>query len=313
MTILITRVHSFVGSNLVSFLKSEHSIYGLDIKAPYLEGVIKTYTWTQLDDLPKVDVIIHLAGKAHDTKNQTDAQVYFDVNTGLTRKIYDWFIQSQTSKFIFFSSVKAAVDKIEGILNENVKPDPHGPYGESKFAAENYLLAKQQKNGQFPSQNTYIIRPCMIHGPGNKGNLNLLYRLVRYSIPYPLGAFENKRSFTSIDNLNFVIGQLIIKDVPSGIYNMADDESLSTNELIALMCRTMKKPNRIWNWNKTLIQWLAKIGTFLHLPFNDERLQKLTENYLVSNVKLKTALKISKMPLTGQDGFVKTIHELEKK
>ena len=41
----------------------------------------------------------------------------------------------------------------------------------------------------------------MIHGPGNKGNLNLLYSLVSKGLPWPLGSFENKRSYCSIDNL----------------------------------------------------------------------------------------------------------------
>lgn len=55
----------------------------------------------------------------------------------------------------------------------------------------------------------YILRPCMIHGPGNKGNLNLLYNVVRKGIPWPLGDFENKRSFTSIDNLCYVVEGLL--------------------------------------------------------------------------------------------------------
>ena len=43
----------------------------------------------------------------------------------------------------------------------------------------------------------------MIHGPGNKGNLNLLYGVVKKGIPWPLGAFENRRTFTSIENIYF--------------------------------------------------------------------------------------------------------------
>lgn len=62
-----------------------------------------------------MDAIIHLAGKAHDTKNQSKAQVYFDINTGLTQKIYDYFLGSFAKKFVFFSSVKAAADQVKGI------------------------------------------------------------------------------------------------------------------------------------------------------------------------------------------------------
>lgn len=349
MNILITGIHGFVGSNLVAALKNNHTIYGLDIVSPQKEGVLKTFGWNDLDSIPPIDVIIHLAGKAHDTKNQSNAQVYFDINTGLTKKIYDWFVASDATKFIFFSSVKAAADKVEvDILTEDVIPSPKGPYGESKIAAENYIISKevsgkrqevskQDVRGmgqevnlenqdyqltttdyQLPTNNyllktTYILRPCMIHGPGNKGNLNLLYQVVKKGIPYPLGAFENKRSFTSIDNLTFVISELIDKNIPGGIYNLGDDESLSTNELIALMAKTMNKPNRTWKWNKSLIQIFAMVGTKLHLPLNTERLKKLTENYVVSNTKLKKALNIESMPVTANEGFQKTIKSFEKK
>lgn len=311
MNILITGIHGFVGTNLVNALKNKHTIYGLDIVAPQKEGVVNTYTWAELKSIPAVDVVIHLAGKAHDTKNQTNAQVYFDINTGLTQRIYDWFLTSDAKKFIFFSSVKAAADKVVGeILTEDIVPSPKGPYGESKIKAENYILSRPPTpKGEEDKilKKTYILRPCMIHGPGNKGNLNLLYQVVKKGIPYPLGAFENKRSFTSVDNLSFVIEQLIEKDIPTGIYNVGDDETLSTNELIALMAATMGKPSRTWNWNKPFIQFCAKIGTVLHLPLNTERLQKLTENYVVSNAKLKQALGITHMPVRAGDGLKKTV------
>ena len=348
MNILITGITGFVGTNLVEALKKNHKIFGLDIISPQKDGVIKTFGWNELDNLPSIDIIIHLTGIAHDTKNRTSSQTYFQINTGLTQKIYDWFLESDAKKFIFFSSVKSAADKVEGdVLTENVVPSPKGPYGESKIAAENYIL-KQEARGKrqevrtknqepgiknqdsredslpestehllpttdYRLKKTYILRPCMIHGPGNKGNLNLLYHVVKKGIPYPLGAYENRRSFTSIDNLSFVISELIEKDIPGGIYNVSDDEGLSTNELIALMAKIMYKPNRIWKWNKKLIVLIARAGTIIHLSFNTERLQKLTENYLVSNVKLKKALGINNMPVTAKDGFKKTIKSFEKK
>ena len=151
----------------------------------------------------------------------------------------------------------------------------------------------------------------MIHGPGNKGNLNLLYKVVKKGIPYPLGAFENRRSFTSIDNLSFVINELIEKEVLGGIYNVADDESLSTNELIAIIAHSLNKSNRTWSWNKQFIQVVAKLGSALHLPLNTERLQKLTENYVVSNAKMKNALGIDKMPVSAKAGFTKTLKSFD--
>ena len=152
----------------------------------------------------------------------------------------------------------------------------------------------------------------MIHGPGNKGNLNLLFNLVKKGIPYPLGDFQNQRSFTSIENLNFVIKQLIEKDIPSGIYQMADDETLSTNEIINLIAISQEKKEQIWKINKGLIKTLAKIGDLFHLPLNIERLKKLTESYVVSNRKIKNALGINKMPVTAIDGMKFTLSSFSK-
>ena len=222
MKILITGVHGFVGNNLVEALKRDNIIYGLDIVSPLKDGVRFTFSWDYLDKsnkIPEVDAIIHLAGKAHDTKNQTVADVYFKVNTGLTQKIFDWFLaQPKCKKFVFFSTAKAAADKVDGILTEDVVPTPVGPYGESKIAAEKYIQEHMPTDKQ-----VYIFRPCMIHGPGNKGNLNLLYNMVRKGIPWPLGAFENRRTFTSVENICFAVNGVLTKDVPSGIYNMGDD------------------------------------------------------------------------------------------
>ena len=308
MKILITGVHGFVGSNLLASLSKEHDIYGLDIIAPEKVGIIKTYSWKDLDagDVPEVDSIVHLAGKAHDTKNQAAADVYFKVNTGLTQRIYDYFLKSTAKKFVFFSTAKAAADKVDGVLTEDVVPSPVGPYGESKIKAEEYILSHMPSG-----KDVYIFRPCMIHGPGNKGNLNLLYNVVRKGIPWPLGAFENRRTFTSIENICFVVNGVLTKDVPSGIYNMGDDEALSTNELIEEICKSLGKKARIWRLPKGLMNGVAKIGGALHLPLDSERLRKLTENYISSNAKIKRALGVNKMPVDARAGLKITLESFK--
>ena len=315
MKILITGVHGFVGSNLVEALKGQHTIYGLDIISPQKDGVRFTYGWDYLDksgEIPDVDAVIHLAGKAHDTKNQSAAEMYFKINTELTKKIYDYYLASPTAKkFIFFSSVKAAADRVEGeCVDENVTPAPVGPYGESKIKAEEYIQANTDFTNLTDKQ-VYILRPCMIHGPGNKGNLNLLYGVVKKGIPWPLGAFENKRTFTSIDNLCFIINGLLTKDVESGIYNINDDEAVSTNELIEIICSAMGKKAHIWRISRGLMEGCAKLGGLLHLPLNPERLQKLTENYISSNAKIKNALGVKKLPVRAKDGLTKTIKSFQ--
>ena len=313
MKVLITGIHGFVGSNLVEYLAIDNVIYGLDIIFPEKKGVIKTYSWENLraNQVADADAIIHLAGKAHDTKNQAAAESYFKVNRDLTIEIFDYFCAHPTiKKFIFFSTAKAAADKVEGVLTEDVVPSPVGPYGESKISAENYILSKRSV-WEAKGKEVYILRPCMIHGPGNKGNLNLLYNVVKKGIPWPLGAFENRRTFTSVENVCFAVDGLLTKDVPSGIYNLGDDEALSTNELIEEICKSLGKKAHIWKLPKGMMTCLAEIGGVLHLPLNPERLRKLTENYVSSNAKIKKALGVDKMPVDARAGLRRTLESFK--
>lgn len=316
MKLLITGVHGFVGSNLVSALQKKNTIYGLDIVAPEKEGVKYTFPWDFLDkegEIPPVDAIVHLAGKAHDTKNQAAAEVYFKVNRDLTIKIFDYFCSHpEIKKFVFFSTAKAAADRVDGVLTEDVVPSPVGPYGESKIAAENYILSCMRDNPDaFAGRGVYIFRPCMIHGPGNKGNLNLLYNVVRKGIPWPLGAFENRRTFTSVENICFAVNGVLTKDVESGIYNMGDDEALSTNELIEEICKSLGKKAHIWRLPKGLMFFVARLGGWLHLPLDSERLRKLTEDYVASNAKIKRALGVERMPVDARVGLKVTLESFK--
>jgi nucleoside-diphosphate-sugar epimerase len=247
-------------------------------------------------------VVIHLAGKAHDLKSTSESQEYYDVNTQLTKNVYDSFLASEAKVFITLSSVKAVADQAEGEVSEQHFPNPVTHYGKSKLLAEQYIFSKEIPEGK----RVYVLRPCMIHGPGNKGNLNLLYKLVSKNIPWPLGAFENKRSFCSIDNLLFIIKELTERhDIPSGIYNVADDEPLSTNDLIWLIAQSQNRDPKVWNFSAKFIEGLTSIGDILHLPLNTERLHKLTSSYVVSNAKIKAAIG-KPLPVSSREGLLKT-------
>ena len=304
--VLITGAFGFVGVNLAAYLADRgYHLIALDVvkkeSAAYSEGC----TWDHFDqiDWSSVDAVIHLAGKAHDTRTTSDAQSYFDINVGLTRRVFDRFCASNAKRFVFFSSVKAVADYVEGALTEKDVPAPHTPYGQSKREAESYLNLAQMAEGR----RVYILRPCMIHGPGNKGNLNLLYKVIRKGIPWPLGAFENRRSFTSIGNVCAVVEGLLSEGVPAGVYQVADDEALATNELIKLIAQVSGRRAWIWNIPVGLMRGVARIGDVLRLPLNSERLKKLTESYVVSNAKIKEALGWKKMPIRAEDGLRKTL------
>lgn len=297
MEIAITGATGFVGTNLRDYLKTSHGVFSMSVR----------YRANQQFEI-KADTVIHLAGKAHDLKKVSNPQDYYEANFELTKQSFDAFLSSNANVFVFMSTVKAVADEVKGVLTEEAKPNPKTHYGIAKHQAEKYILCQQLPEGK----RVYILRPCMIHGPGNKGNLNLLYQLVAKGLPWPLGAFENQRSFLSVENLCFVIKELLENEaIPSGIYNVADDQPLSTNELIQLLGNSLDKKNRIWSIPVSWIRGVAKLGDSLHLPLNSERLQKLTENYVVSNQKIVEAIGKS-LPVTAEDGLLKTFRSFRK-
>ncbi len=289
----ITGSSGFVGQNLINYLAGSYRIDTLSLR--YLPG-------------QEVNIfgnaIIHLSGKAHDLRKTSTPKDYYEANFELTRQLYDAFLNSDATKFIYISSVKAVADKVENVLTEDVVANPLTHYGKSKLMAEEYILSKPLPL----DKKYYILRPCMIHGLGNKGNLNLLYKFVKKGIPYPLNGFTNKRSFLSVENLCFVIKELLSNDnhIQSGIYNVADDIPLSTTEVVKEIAHVINKRVSFLSVNKNFIKFLADIGTKLNLPFNAEKLDKLTENYIVSNKKIKLAIN-NELPVSSIEGLHKTI------
>ncbi|WP_027377500.1 NAD-dependent epimerase/dehydratase family protein [Kaistella palustris] len=297
MNITITGASGFVGQNLTTYLS--------DLGYSETALSLRSDNWIFEKD---ADAIIHLAGKAHDTSNTSDPQSYFAVNRDLTIQLFDRFLAGDIRDFFYFSSVKAVADTVHDTLNEDHIATPQTPYGKSKLEAERYLLAQDLPAGK----RLFIIRPCMIHGPGNKGNLNLLYKVVQKGIPWPLAAFDNKRSFLSIDNLNFLVSEMLKNDsMPSGVYQFADDESLSTNTLVKIIANVSGRKQKLWKINAKFISSLAKVGDMLNLPLNSERLKKLTESYVVSNTKIKETLGVNRLPVSAEEGLKKTIKSFQ--
>ena len=292
MSIYLTGSSGFVGNSVLNYFSKEK---------------INKHRRNEKINIDSASIVIHLAGKAHDLKKTSSPEEYYETNTEFTKKMFDAFLLSEAEVFIFFSSVKAVADEVEGELTEQHIPNPKTHYGKSKLLAEKYIFSRQIPEGK----RVYVLRPCMIHGPGNKGNLNLLYKLVLKNIPWPLGTFNNKRSFCSVDNLLFIIKELIERnDINSGIYNIADDKPISTNELICILARSQNRKPKILRISNILIKMIAILGDLFSLPLNSERLQKLTSSYVVSNKKIKNAIN-KQLPYNSIKGLIYTFESMK--
>ena len=307
MTILISGAYGFVGSNLSRFLVERgHRCFALDLASgepPQREGprlsrpasgpYAAFWTWDDLAQIPwnEIDAVVHLAGKAHDLKKVSDPESYFTVNVGLTEKLWA-ACAGKVGRFVYFSSIKAV--------------DGDTPYARSKAAAEAFLEGVAGGRTEIR-----VLRPCMIHGPGNKGNLNLLVQVVRKGIPWPLAAWENRRSFTSVANACAVVealcGAARAERAPYQVFALCDDEAVSTNRLIALIAEAKGKKARLWRLPKGLMRFVARVGDVLHLPLSTERLGKLVEDNVVDNAPLLRALGWESMPVRAEDGLRSTL------
>lgn len=310
MKIVVTGARGFVGTHLTRYLMNDDDkhIIGASRNLKFIE-----FLKDQVNEIADYDDIfdgkfaihnyVHLAGKVIDVHQKGSEREFQSINFIQTKKLFDRFIEDEEAeKFIFLSTIHVLTEKPLDVLDENYTPEPFTAYGRSKYDAENYIIKNCPPNKKY-----YILRPSMIHGPGNKGNLNLLFNLVKRGIPYPVGYVNNKRSFVSIENLCFIINEIISGDVESGLYHIADDEPTYTHELIYMIAEKLSKPVKIVNINPIILNTLAKFGNYMpFFPLNDHRLTKLTIDFIVSNTKIKHAIG-KPLPVKSRDGINRTI------
>ncbi|MGB3104197.1 NAD-dependent epimerase/dehydratase family protein [Sphingobacterium siyangense] len=291
----------FLGSHLKRKLKDP-------IQCEFVS--MRNLNWSK-DNYP-TDCMINLVGKAHDFTGQASEDDFFFANFELAKKAFNIFVASQAKLFIHISSL-AAIEEVESAksLSENATYNSVSPYGKSKQAAEEWLMKQQ-----LPSDKKLIIlRPPMVHGAGDKGNLKQLYSIVSKGIPYPLVRFKNKRSFLSVDNFCFFVEQILVQNekINSGIYHLSDDETLSSNEIVNIMKQETGLKIPCFPLPKRIVSFLSKIGDHSRaFPLNTWRLKKLTSNLVVSNKKIKVALAIERLPKTAKEGLRDTIRSLRQ-
>ncbi|WP_404985293.1 NAD-dependent epimerase/dehydratase family protein [Chryseobacterium sp. M5] len=295
MKITLFGASGFIGKNLMKELQQKYAVSQISVRKK---------DWKH--DLFDSDIYINLVGKAHNHNGEAREEDFYQVNVNLLKDIFESFINSKAKLFIHISSI-AALEEFESSheLTETDECNPDSWYGKSKRLAEEWLVTQNLP----ADKKLIIIRPPMVHGAEDKGSLGLLYKLISKGIPYPLSSFENKRSFISIDNFSFFINEIVnnAEKLPNGIYHIADDESISTSEIIEIIKQVEQKNTPNLSLPKFLVKAIAKVGDVLPIPLNSLRLKKMTSDLTVSNQKIKSALGIEKLPLSAEEGLIKTI------
>lgn len=313
--VVITGVRGFVGRNLKKYL-SKHSDFELTGASRDKSALQKVKNGLSsvcsYEDIYTGEYhfnsYVHLAGKVIGISNKSEESEYYKVNFEQTKRIFDRFLDDPiATKFIFVSTIHVLTEKPVGIIDESYTPRPFTPYGKSKFMAEKYISSKSSED-----KKCYILRPSMIHGPGNKGNLNLLYGLIKKGLPYPFGKINNKRSFVSIENFSFIINEILSGDITPGLYHIADDDPTYTHDLIHMIASETGSKPKIINVNLHLLNLAAKFGNYSPLPLNEHRLQKLTEDFIVSNKKIKDEMG-KELPVKSSEGIKRTIKSFVEK
>lgn len=275
--VLITGANSFVGTNVEQWLQKwpeEYQVKTVDTM---------NYAWMRVD-ISKFDVVFHVAGIAHVNPKPSMASQYYKVNRDLTLEIARWAKDGGVKQFIYMSSkiVYHTSKNLKGdVVTLETKPNPNDFYGDSKLQAEKGLHELE-----CDTFNVAIMRPPMIYGPGNKGNLPRLAWLATKVPIFP--AWHNKRSMLHVFNLAEFIHQIIDREM-SGIFYPQNTDLADTVEIV----RTVAKENGHKVWISRIFNPIVWLGAFFfpQIPkmfsdsFYDPQMSKYDFDYQVISFK----------------------------
>lgn len=248
--VLITGAGSFVGTNIERWLLKEPRQFKVDTVDTLNNA------WKQAE-FTKYDAVFHVAGIAHVDPKPEVAPLYYKVNRDLAIEVAKYAKEKGVKQFIYMSS--RIVYRVSRSLKGNVttsetQPDPNDFYGDSKLQAERGL--KELESDTFK---VCILRPPMIYGPGNKGNLPRLAWLATKVPVFP--AWHNKRSMIHVYNLAEFVKQIILREM-SGTFYPQNSELADTVEIV----RTVAKENGHKIWITKLLKPFVWVGSFFLPP-----------------------------------------------
>ncbi|WP_404359057.1 NAD-dependent epimerase/dehydratase family protein [Methylotuvimicrobium sp. KM1] len=295
--ILVTGASGFIGKILCDKLLQQ----GLYVRTLIRRNINGEQDNVNLDltsdSFPKeictsIDIVFHLAGKAHAlTEVAQDIDDYRRVNTEGTRKLLEAAQQAGVQKFIYFSSVKAVGYCESRPMDENVQMPADTPYGQSKYEAEQLVL----HGGYVP--HPVVIRPSMVYGNTEKGNLPRMIDAIRKGVFPPLPEVHNKRSMVHVEDV--VQAALLAAEKPEAarqVYIVTDGHSYSTRQIYDWIREALGKPSSSLTMPLAWLRTMAKVGDGIGMlrgrrfMFDSDALEKLIGSAWYSSAKIEREL-----------------------
>ncbi len=310
MRVLISGATGFIGRQLIPVLETKGHFLTLglrnfdaDSRLPKAEaqGQRRTVVVGEIDErtdwreaLQGADAVVHLAARAHVIEGGPDEEAALTrINALGTRRLVDQAVEAGVEHFILMSSIGAVTTRSDACVTANTPCTPDTPYGRSKRAAERALIERATGS----RMGWTILRPTLVYGPGNPGNMQRLIALVKRGLPIPLGAIRNRRSFTFVRNLTDLTALVLSHpNARDATFLVSDGDDLSTPDLIDKIARHVGVRAPLFSVPSPLIHgiahaadaWTAATGAAV--PFGTPTLRRLESSLYVDIEPLRARL-----------------------
>jgi nucleoside-diphosphate-sugar epimerase len=254
--------------------------------------------------LVDVHAVVHLAARVHVMRDTAEDPLreFRRVNVAPTQVLLDAAQRANVQRFIYISSVKAVGEERAAPIDEHTPPEPSDPYGMSKLEAERLVL-------QAVALRPLALRLPMVYGPGMKGNMMQLFRLIDRGLPIPLGGVRNQRSIIFVDNVIAAIETALRNTSVSGVFGIADAHPVSTPDLIREIGAALGRPARLVAFPTSVFDFAGMVGNVLAravpFPLTTAAVQRLTGSLVLAPDAFHQAFRYQP-PFTLQQGLAAT-------
>ncbi len=201
--------------------------------------------------LEGVDAVVHSAGLAHAMSGVPEND-YRLINTEATVRLARAARRAGAKRFVFLSSIRAQCGPTaDTVLTEAAESRPTDAYGRSKLAAERGLAELDL--------DWVSLRAVLIYGPGVKGNMAQLIKLVRSPFPLPLASLTARRSLLALENLSAAIETVLA--APGTLrraFVAADPQALTIAEMIAALRSGLGRQPNVFPFPPALLEILFR-------------------------------------------------------